>query len=50
VPTRITYGEPSIAVYEIAAGTTLTVYRVVRSDNPDDPVFLNSMKSHYELA
>jgi hypothetical protein len=27
----------------------LTVYRIVRSDNVEDPVFVNSLRSHYEV-
>lgn len=27
----------------------LTVYRIVRSDNVEDPVFVNSLRSHYEM-
>lgn len=50
MPHRLTHGEPSITVYEVTGGLTLTVYRVVRSGNKEDPVLVNSLRSHYELG
>lgn len=47
---RLLFGAPRLVVLEILSGHDLDVYRIVRSDNPDDPVFLNSLKSHYELS
>lgn len=47
---RATYGPPHLAVYELQPGETLTCWRIVRSEHPDDPVFLNSLRSHYELS
>ena len=35
---------------EVAAGSPVTAFRIVRSDLVDDPVFLNSLRSHYELG
>ena len=47
---RTTQGPNRISVLDIGLGVDLVVYRIVRSDNPDDPVFLNSLRSHYELT
>lgn len=47
---RTTHGPDRITVLEIAPGGELKVFRIVRSENPDDPVFLNSLRSHYELS
>jgi hypothetical protein len=32
------------------AGRALAVFRIVRSEYADDPVFLNSLRSNYELG
>jgi hypothetical protein len=37
-------------VLEIGQGHATTIFRIVRSDNVDDPVLLNSFKSNYELG
>jgi hypothetical protein len=37
-------------VYEIAGGTVLQVFRVVKTDDRDDPAFIESFMSHYELG
>lgn len=50
MPNRLTHGEPSLTVYEVTPGLTLTVYRIVRSEHPDDPVLANSLRSHYEMG
>lgn len=47
--TRMTYGEPAIMVYEIPDGQSFQLFRIVRSANKDDPVLVNSLRSHYEL-
>lgn len=47
---RTTTGPARITVLELDPGRAITVWRIVRSDNPDDPVFLNSLRSHYELG
>jgi hypothetical protein len=39
---------PSLAISEIGSGG-LEVFRVVRTDNPEDPVLLNSLRSHFAL-
>lgn len=46
---RKTTGPARIVVLEIDPGTVITIYRIVRSDHRDDPVFLNSLRSNYEL-
>jgi hypothetical protein len=47
---RTTYSPPHLAVYELQPGEALICWRIVRSDNPGDPVFLNSLRSHHELS
>ena len=47
---RTSYGPPHLAVYELQPGEALICWRIVRSEHPDDPVFLNSLRSHYELS
>ena len=42
------FSQPSLAISTIGPNG-LDVFRVVRSDNPEDPVFVNSLRSHYEL-
>ena len=45
---RTTTGPARIIVQEVEQA--LTVFRIVRSDHPDDPVFVNSLRSNYELG
>jgi hypothetical protein len=47
---RTTNGPQRLVVLEVRAGISFSVFRIVRSDNPDDPVFLNSLRSRYELS
>lgn len=47
---RTTQRANRITVLEIPPGTEIEVFRIVRSHNRDDPVFLNSLRSHYELS
>jgi hypothetical protein len=47
---RLTNGPQQVTVYELRAGEPLTVWRIVRSEHPDDVVFVNSFRSHYELS
>lgn len=47
---RTTFGPPKLSVFAISVNQALDVYRVVRSEVEDDPVFLSSLRSHYELA
>jgi hypothetical protein len=47
---RTTTGPPRITVLEVGPGRAVTVFRIVRSDNRDDPVLLNSFRSNYELG
>jgi hypothetical protein len=42
-------GEP-LNLRELAPGEELTVFRVVRSDDPKRPEFVDSFKSHAELG
>jgi hypothetical protein len=43
-----TTGPSQIVVNEVPH--EFDVFRIVRSDDTDDPVFLNSLRSHYELS
>lgn len=47
---RTTVGPARITALELSPGRGVTVFRIVRSDNADDPVFLNSLRSNYELG
>jgi hypothetical protein len=48
---RTTLGPPRLSVLELAAGRNpLTVYRIVGTGRIDDPNFLDSLRSHYELS
>jgi hypothetical protein len=47
---RTTQGRSRVSVLEIAPGPGIEVFRIVRSGNTEDPVFLNSLRSHYELS
>ena len=47
---RTTHGPPHLAVYEFQPGEALLCWRIVRSEHPEDPVFLNSLRSHHELS
>lgn len=47
---RTTTGPKRITVGEVEPGQTLTVYRIVRADHPEDPVLVNSLRSNYELG
>ena len=46
----ITFGEPAVTIRQLSPRTRLTVYRIVGSDSPDDPVFVRAFRSHYELS
>jgi hypothetical protein len=35
---------------ELRVGERITGWRIVRSDDPHDPVLLNSLRSHYEMS
>jgi len=43
-------GPARLSVTQVPPGPGLTVYRIVRTDAEEDPAFLNSFRSHYELA
>lgn len=47
---RTTLGPARLTVWGIDTDLQLDCFRIVRSDNPDDPVFLNSFRSHFELS
>lgn len=48
---KTTAGPLRITVLEVPVGRGgINVFRIVRSDNPEDPVLLNSLRSHYELG
>jgi hypothetical protein len=44
-----TYGPPQVTVYALRSGEPLVAYRIVRSEHREDPVFIESFRSHYEL-
>ena len=45
-----TFGPLRITVVDIRPGRPLEVFRIVRSDEIEDPVLANSFRSHYELS
>lgn len=47
---RTTFGPLRLTVLDLRPGQDVPVFRIVRSDSPEDPVFLNSLRSHYELS
>ncbi len=47
---RTTAGPVGITALEVHPGPGLTLFRIVRSDNSEDPVLLNSFRSNYELG
>ena len=47
---RTLNGPPRITALSLREGVHFSVFRIVRSEYPDDPVFLNSLRSHYELS
>jgi hypothetical protein len=47
---RTIYGPLRLTLLELRPGRALSVFRIVRSEYSDDPVFLNSLRSHYELG
>jgi hypothetical protein len=47
---RATFGPEQLIVREISPALSFSAYRIVRSDEPDDPLFLNSFRSNYELS
>jgi hypothetical protein len=47
---RQTQGVTKIIVTEVTPGRGVIVYRIVRSGEPEDPVFVNSLQSNYELG
>ena len=47
---RTTAGSIQINVVGIQPGRSVTVYRIVRSGDRRDPLFLNSLRSNYELG
>jgi hypothetical protein len=47
---RVTAGRQGIInVLQVVSGSHIEVFRIVRSDIPEDPVFINSFRSNYEL-
>lgn len=46
---RTTLARVGLTVYELLPDEELVVYRIVRSDIAEDPVLINSFKSHYEM-
>lgn len=40
--------DPGLVIHDVGA-TPLTVYRIVRSYNVEDPVFVDSLRSHFEM-
>jgi hypothetical protein len=46
---RTTLGRQHLIVHEVDPDGEIRIFRIVRSDHLDDPVFLNSLRSHYEL-
>lgn len=47
---RTTYVPRHLAVYELQPGEVLSCWRIVRAEDPEDPVFLNSLRSHHALS
>jgi hypothetical protein len=47
---RTTAGPPRLTVWEVLPGAEIEVFRIVRSHDFDDPGFLDSLRSHYELS
>jgi hypothetical protein len=39
---------PGLVIHDVGE-SPVTVYRIVRSENVEDPVFVNSLRSHYEM-
>ena len=47
---RTTPGRSQVSVLEIAPGPGIEVFRIVRSGDTNGIVFLDSLRSHYELS
>ena len=47
---RTTQGRSRLSVLEIASGPEIAVFRIMRAADIDDPAFLDSFRSHYELS
>jgi hypothetical protein len=47
---KTTHGPNRIVALPIEPGVELDMFRIVRSRNTEDPVFLNSLRSHYALS
>ncbi|MDQ3768039.1 MAG: hypothetical protein M3370_00955 [Actinomycetota bacterium] len=43
-------GPRQVTVYGIDQGVTMRVYRIVRTEIVDDPMMLNSFRSHFALG
>lgn len=49
--TRLTLGGAELVVHEIEnGGDELELFRIVRGDQAEQPAFLDSFRSHYELG
>ena len=47
---RTTFGPPRLTVLAVRPGSPVTIFRIVRSALVDDPAFVNSLRSNYELG
>ena len=47
---RTTQGRSRVSVLEIAPGPGVEAFRIVQSGDTDNPAFLDSLRSHYELS
>ncbi len=47
---RLTLGDTRLVVYEIAEGTGLELFRIVRGDYVEQQALVDSFRSHYELG
>jgi hypothetical protein len=47
---RTLYGPVRLTVVELPHRAVISVFRIVRSGYRDDPVFLNSLRSNYEMG
>jgi hypothetical protein len=47
---RTTQGRSQLSVLEITCGPGVEVFRIVRTGDINDPVLLDSFRSHYELS
>jgi hypothetical protein len=47
---KTTHGENRVSALQVPPEQEFTVYRIVRTDIQDDPVFENSLRSNYEMG